>query len=273
MQASSVRLAALLLATAVSSLAGQDSSATGDSVVFRSGDVELRGVLYLPEGEPPYPAVFFLHGGGRRWLNAEPADFAHMVVERGMAALVYDKRGTGSSGGDWAQADFENLIADGGAAIRYLAGLNDIDADRIGVVGFSQGGRLAPVVAARYRLAAAISVSGPAVSPAETRLYALENSMRENGLSQEAIERSLALWRAFFEALESGQPLAPLDSAVPSITNQCRTSTRSISIPRPIGVGWTFRFSPCSASWTSSFRSSPAWRRSPQCSPRIARTW
>jgi pimeloyl-ACP methyl ester carboxylesterase len=91
---------------------------------------------------------------------------------------------------------------------------DDIDADRIGVVGFSQGGRLAPVVAARYRLAAAISVSGPAVSPAETRLYALENSMRENGLSQEAIERSLALWRAFFEALESGQPLAPLDSAV-----------------------------------------------------------
>jgi pimeloyl-ACP methyl ester carboxylesterase len=195
-------------------VAGQEAAVPGDSVAFRSGDVELRGVLYLPEGPPPHAAVFFLHGGGRRWINAEPTDFARMALERGMAALVYDKRGTGASGGNWAAADFEDFIADGGAAYRYLAGRDDIDAGRIGVVGFSQGGRLAPVLAARYPVAVAVSVSGPAVSPAETRLYALENNMRENGLSEEAIGRSLDLWRRFFEALAAGRPLAPLDSAI-----------------------------------------------------------
>ncbi len=213
----SIRLAVVLSLLSVGPLSAQDTGFTTDSVAFRSGEVELHGAIYLPAGPPPYPAVFFMHGGGNGWwLNAEPDDFARIVVERGMAALVYHKRGTGSSGGDWRSSDFEDLIADGGAAFRYLAGRGDIRPDKIAVVGFSQGGRLAPVVAARYPVAAAVSVSGPAVSPAETRLYALENSMRENGLSEEQIATSLRLWRLFFDTLLAEGALGELDSAIAS---------------------------------------------------------
>lgn len=215
MPTQSMRLAAALFILAAGPLPAQDAGFTSDSVAFLSGDIELRSALYLPSGPPPHPAVFFMHGGGNGWwLNAEPDDFARMVVEQGMAALVYHKRGTGSSGGDWRSSDFEDLIADGTAAYRYLAGRSDIQGDKIAVVGFSQGGRLAPVVAARNPIAAVVSVSGPAVSPAETRLYALENSMRENALSEEQITTSLGLWRSFFDILLAEGDLAELDSAI-----------------------------------------------------------
>jgi len=210
-----VRLLLLSALAAAPNLAAQDSGHTTDSISFASNEVELRGAIYLPPGAPPFPAVFFLHGGGNGWwLNSEPDDFARMVVDRGIAALVYHKRGTGTSGGDWAHADFDDLIADAGAAYRYLAGRPDILADKVAVVGFSQGGRLAPVVAARSPLAAAVSVSGPAVSPAATRLYALENSMRENGLTDEQVATALVLWRSFFEALSQGDSLGRLDPAI-----------------------------------------------------------
>ncbi len=129
-----------------------------DSVSFRSGDITLRGVMHLPAGAPSYPAVFFLHGGGTQYLNNEPTDFAHLLVAQGIAALVYDKRGTGRSGGDYASSTFDDFAADGEAAYRYLASRADIRGDRVGVLGFSQGGRLAPIVAATLPLGAAIGV-------------------------------------------------------------------------------------------------------------------
>lgn len=191
-----------------------ESQVRVDSVQFGSGNAVLRGVIYLPASRPPYPAVFFLHGGGTQSLNSEPADFARMLVARGIAALVYDKRGTGSSAGDYATATFDDFIADGEAAYRYLAGRSDILASRVGVIGFSQGGRFAPIVATTQPLAAAISVSGPAVPPAAQRLFALRNSMLERGVSPEWVERAIRVWRMQFEAIERGAPLAPLDAVI-----------------------------------------------------------
>jgi alpha-beta hydrolase superfamily lysophospholipase len=185
-----------------------------DSVAFVSGAITLRGVMHLPAGAPPYPAVFFLHGGGAQYLNNEPTDFARMLVAQGIAALVYDKRGTGNSGGDFSSSTFADFVADGQAAYRYLASRPDIRADRVGVLGFSQGGRLAPIVASTLPLAAAISVSGPAVPAAEQRLFAMRNAMLQQGQPQETVDRALTLWRAQFDAITNGTPLAALDETI-----------------------------------------------------------
>jgi len=155
-----------------------------------------------------------MHGGGRQFLNSEPNSFARILVERGFAALVYDKRGTGTSEGVWSESDFEDFIGDAGAAIRFLGTRSDIRASGIGVVGFSEGGRLAPVVAARYPVAAAISVSGPGVSPRETRMFALENAMREGGIDGARLQVALELWRAHFDVLLGDGPPDRLDSAI-----------------------------------------------------------
>lgn len=211
--------------TAAPASAGQEASANldaesagvrADSVRFRAGDVGLHGMLRLPPGgrdvgtgtggEPgagPFPAVVLLSGGGTQYLTMEPDYWAGRLATAGFATLVYHKRGTGDSGGDWASATFDDFVADAGAAIDMLRRDPRID-DRIGVMGFSQGGRLAPVVAARHGADAAVSISGPQISLAETRLWALRNALRRGGLAAGDIEHALSLWREFLEGLRSG---------------------------------------------------------------------
>ena len=185
-----------------------------DSIRFASGDVELRGMLRLPPDpdDGPFPAVLLLPGGGTRHLTLEPDYWARRLAVAGVAAFVYHKRGTGDSGGDWATASFEDLIADAGAAIEALRARGDIG--RIGVMGFSQGGRLAPIVAARFGLDAAVAISGPQLTPAETRLYALGNALRRGGAPPENVELALELWRAHMDRVRDGRDPAPLDARI-----------------------------------------------------------
>lgn len=180
-----------------------------DSIVFEAGAIRLRGLLRLPAGRGPHHAVLLLPGGGRRHLTLEPDYWAERFVDAGIASFVYHKRGTGESDGDWATATFDDLIADAGAAVTMLRDHPAIG-ERIGVMGFSQGGRFAPVVAARYGLDAVVSIAGPHTPPADTRLYALENSLIEyaNGRDVEkaAIAAALDLWREYFRDVDPDAP-------------------------------------------------------------------
>src|SRR6267154_2951537 len=116
------------------------------AVHFASGDITLAGTLVLPERSQPHPAVVLFHGSGpqkrdlftARWFAAE-----------GIAALAYDKRGVGESGGDFRKVPFMELCDDGLGAIKYLKSRKEIDAKRIGVWGLSQGGWLGPLAASR----------------------------------------------------------------------------------------------------------------------------
>ena len=209
-----------------------------DSIRFPSSDVELRGMLRLPPDpdDGPFPAVLLLPGGGTRYLTLEPDYWARRLAEAGVAAFVYHKRGTGDSGGDWATASFEDLIADAGAAIEALRARRDVG--RLGVMGFSQGGRLAPLVAARFGLDAAVAISGPQLTPAETRLYALGNALRRGGAPPENVELALELWRAHMDRLRGGRDLGPLDEriadAATRMSPQALPSMSAAYAPSPI---------------------------------------
>lgn len=182
-------------------------------VRFSSGNVELVGVLRMPASASPVPGVLFLPGGGRQFLRNEPTWFALQLAQRGVASLVFDKRGTGDSGGDWSTANFDDFVADAGAAVQELRRHLE-PAAAIGVMGFSQGGRLAPVVAVANDLAAAVSVSGPQTSVGRTRLYALERSMSEAGMDRASIDAAMALWQEHLDVLREGGELSTLDSRV-----------------------------------------------------------
>lgn len=176
--------------------------------IQRSGLV-LAGRLFLPRKSGPHPAVVLLHGGGRQRLNEAPLFFAPLLARCGMAALVYDKRGTGTSGGVWEAASFDDFVDDAAAAVQTLARRGDIDARRIGLIGFSQGGRLAPVVAVRHgQIAFVVSVSGPFTSVAETRLYALEQRHRRWSFSGAALDSTMTLWQKHFAATAAADTIA-----------------------------------------------------------------
>ncbi len=192
-----------------------------------SGEVTLVGRLFLPEEPGPHPAVVLLHGGGLEHLNDAPLFYAPLLARCGVAALVYHKRGTGASGGRWSEALFDDFVADAAAAVTVLARRKDIDVHRIGLIGFSQGGRLAPVVAVRHEAVAfVVSVSAPFTSVAETRLYALEQQFRRGSLTGSGLEAPLALWKKHFAtvAAEDKAALVALDEEIHEAGGRLKTS-------------------------------------------------
>lgn len=179
-------------------------------------DVRLQATLLVPARRGPHPGVVLIPGGGRSdRVSYPPRYVAARLARCGVAALVYDKRGTGASGGAWATATYDDLIDDAAAAFRLLRAQNDIDPARVGIVGFSQGGRLAPVVAARTGGAAfVVSIAAPFVSLAETRRYALAQKIMHLRLSTARRTELLALWDTFFERRVQARNTADLDRRI-----------------------------------------------------------
>jgi dipeptidyl aminopeptidase/acylaminoacyl peptidase len=120
------------------------------------GDAVLRGEIYLPAGEGPFPAAILLHGmaAGRKIMR--PA--AQELAVRGIAALIYDLRGHGDSGGVYAGQGAEDVRK----SIHWLAAQPFVMADRIGLVGHSLGGRLVLIAAAQEPCVAAVVALAPA---------------------------------------------------------------------------------------------------------------
>jgi dienelactone hydrolase len=114
---------------------------------FQSGELQLRAKLVLPEGTGPFPAVVIVHGSG----SESAVDFysePYFYASNGFASLVFDKRGTGESEGKYLQ-NFHILADDVVAALRWLREQPEIDTTRIHLAGFSQGGWIAPLAAAK----------------------------------------------------------------------------------------------------------------------------
>jgi pimeloyl-ACP methyl ester carboxylesterase len=152
-----------LLVTLCADAQGQHRSERHEEELrLPNGDVKLAATLLWPSAEGPVPGVVIIHGSGdsdreNPWTQA----YAKALQDRGIAVLYPDERGCGKSGGDWHTASFQDLASDASAALRHLAAQPGIDTARIGVMGFSQGGYPASIVAADDPLCRfAVSVSG-----------------------------------------------------------------------------------------------------------------
>jgi dienelactone hydrolase len=143
---------------------------------FTSGGVTLVGRLELPPGHGRVPIVVLVHGAEHD--SAREFNFLQrMLPAEGVGAFVYDKRGTGGSGGQYTQ-DYPTLAADAAAAFREARRLAGARAGRIGYQGGSQGGWVAPL-AARNSPADFVIVSfGLAVSPLAEERESIEHEVR-----------------------------------------------------------------------------------------------
>ena len=99
---------------------GAESRFDEHPVEFHNQGVKLAGSLLLPRSEVPVPAVVFVHGAGRQ--TREPyREVGEYFASQGIAALIYDKRGTGQSGGAYESYEpYENLVNDALSAIAFL---------------------------------------------------------------------------------------------------------------------------------------------------------
>ncbi len=145
--------------------------------------IDLAGMLFVPEGGGPFPAVVVIHGSGtsardNRWYLT----LTQYLKERGVVVLLPDKRGSEKSGGEWRNASFADLATDTEAAIDYLEQQDVVPLASIGIVGMSQGGWIAPIVADRDDdLAFVVSMVGAAVTPREQLLFEENHNLRQMG--------------------------------------------------------------------------------------------
>lgn len=202
-------LAGPLLAPALADAAGAPEpgclpSATApvpfDTAVVRyqSDGVRLGATLFLPRIEAPIPGAVFIQGSGNSGRdNTWARIIASHLAEAGVAVLVPDKRGVGLSEGDWRRMGFEERGADALAGSRFLRSRPELDPGRVGLVGLSQGGWVAPLAAARDdSVAFVVTVSSATVTFAEQSFHEMANTARQAGLDGPSVETVLAVNRA-----------------------------------------------------------------------------
>jgi pimeloyl-ACP methyl ester carboxylesterase len=158
---------------------------------FMSGGVDLYGELYRPLVGKPRALVVLIFGSGSDSATAYNY-LQHMLPLHGIATFVYDKRGTGPSGGKLS-ANFDVLADDAVAALakaREMLNQANIPA---GFIGESQGGWIAPLAATRTRTDFVVVSYGLAVSPLEESREQIADTMREKGHGEDAVAKALQL--------------------------------------------------------------------------------
>ncbi|MEM7203004.1 MAG: alpha/beta fold hydrolase [Planctomycetota bacterium] len=177
------------------------------------GEVTLAGTLTLPAGDGPHPAVVMISGSGPQ--DRDETVFRHKpfwiiadhLTRRGIAVLRYDDRGTHESTGSFKQATSADFADDVRAAVRYLATRDEIDAARIGLIGHSEGGLIAPMVASgpdAERVAFAVLLAPPAVNIRDViRHQSRLIAATESDVNREDVDVNDELLRAVFTAIET----------------------------------------------------------------------
>jgi uncharacterized protein len=164
-------------------------------VIFSNGDVELSGAVLLPAGAGPHPAVVLVHGAEAASRESYRLLASHFA-RRGVAALIYDKRGIGESTGSFSGASFDDLAGDALAGHDLLRGLPSIDPQRVGMLGISQGAWVIALAGTqREDVAFLMPVSASGFSPAIQDRWLNGNIIAHRRLSGAVNGASERAWR------------------------------------------------------------------------------
>lgn len=154
-----------------------------EDVRFENAGVRLAGTLTIPTTPGPHPAILLLSGSGAQDRDETVAGhrpfliLADALTRAGIAVLRVDDRGIGGSTGSVMQATLADNAADATAALRLLTSRPEVDSLRLGLLGHSEGGWLAPVVAGLEPMVRfVVLLAGPAL-PGDTLLYAQQRAL------------------------------------------------------------------------------------------------
>ncbi len=183
--------------------------AAEDVFFDNEGDnVRLAGTLTLPQSAGPHPAVVLVSGSGAQNRNEELMDhkpflvLADHLTKQGIAVLRYDDRGTAESTGDFSTVTTEGLARDAQAAVDYLKSRNDIAMDQIGVAGHSEGGLIAPMLAAKNNnITFIVMLAGPGLPGDE--ILRLQGALvgRASGMSESLVQEMTRINGRLYDAV------------------------------------------------------------------------
>ena len=196
------------------------------SVTTKDG-IKLSGSLTLPKGEGPFPAVLLISGSGPQDRKYKPfLMIADHLTRQGIAVLRMDDRGTGKSGGRYADATLQLAATDAECALDYLLRRKDIRRGKTGLAGHSMGGTIAFRIAAQrpQDVAFVLSLAGAAIPGKDLMMHQCEKTL----LSQLPAAASL---RPLYEEVYGTMALPlPLDSI------RHRSAPLMVSIWQHLGI-------------------------------------
>lgn len=175
----------------------------------REAGIKLTGTLTLPLEGSPSPAVFLITGSGPQDRNETVSGhrpfwvLSDYLTRQGIAVLRVDDRGVGKSTGDFSQATSEDFASDVLAGVEYLKSRKEIDPQKIGLVGHSEGGIIAPMVAVKSPDVAFIVLMAGTGLTGEEILY-LQGALiaRAMGVSEEDIAKNRQLNERIFSVIK-----------------------------------------------------------------------
>ncbi len=193
-----------------------------EDVTFSNGSIHLAGTLVTPAGPGPFPTIVWTHGSGNvtrtdwiysRWVN--------VLARHGVASLIYDKRGHGKSNGLESEATLHDLAGDLLAGVALAKERGNVDAQRIGVAGLSQGGWIAPLAASLSTDIAFVIVESASGVPADEQdLFVQSNVLRDKGIAEQDVSKIIALRSALFGYYRSGEGKSILESQLEAAADE-----------------------------------------------------
>jgi len=187
----------------------------------------LGGTLTLPEGEGPFPVAILVSGSGSQ--NRDEEIFGHkpfklladQLTRKGIAVLRYDDRGVGSSGGSAAESTTGDFAGDARSAFDYLLSNNIIDHSKIGIIGHSEGGMIAFMLASWHEdIAFIISLAGPGVDGKTILLEQSDYINRMSGVDPAILEDNRIVMSAVYDIMIANESYQVWEEQVIDFTSK-----------------------------------------------------
>ena len=175
----------------------------------KSANINLAGTLSLPTKEGVFPAVILISGSGAQNRDEELLGhkpflvIADYLTINGIAVLRFDDRGTAMSKGNYATATTLDFATDVEAAVQYLLTRKEIDQKKIGLIGHSEGGMIAPIVASKSKsVSFIVLLAGTGIPGDELLLLQQELIGRASGISDKDLQKSKIINTEAFELVK-----------------------------------------------------------------------
>ena len=181
--------------------------------------INLAGTLTLPNKEGVFPVVILISGSGPQNRDEELLGHKPFLVlsdfltKNGIAVLRYDDRGIAMSKGDFKTATSADFATDVESAIAYLKTRKEINKNKIGLIGHSEGGLIAPMVASKSKeVAFIILLAGTGIQGDSLLLLQKKLIEEASGINKEDIQKGQSSNRKVFDIVNKSTSLEQLNS-------------------------------------------------------------
>ncbi|MDY0025092.1 MAG: alpha/beta fold hydrolase [Lentimicrobium sp.] len=211
-----------------------------EEVTFQNtkANILLAGTLTLPEKEGNFPVVILITGSGPQNRDEELLGhkpflvIADYLTKNGIGVLRYDDRGVGQSTGDFKAATTADFATDVESAIEYLKTRKEVNVHKIGLIGHSEGGIIAPMVAsASNDVSFIVLLAGTGIRGDKLLLLQQELIAKANGVSETEIEKSIKTNARLFEMVVKSNDNEKLKADLTNEINDIFKNDTTAEIP------------------------------------------